>query len=180
MCGYLLKARAASGKRGWADRLSARIDRAFRNSSGAMNVRCVAACARGPSRSCSAPSSSAGIYFLYTTSDSELAPQEDQGVIILLPTSAPDATLQQKLLFGDQVQSILDSAPGRRPDLPGRESEPVDRGHDAEAVGSTKDVRNRDPAADAEPAQSGRRPGKSPPSSHRRFPGRRACRSSSC
>jgi multidrug efflux pump len=36
------------------------------------------------------------IYFLYGSADSELAPQEDQGVVILQPTSAPDATLQQK------------------------------------------------------------------------------------
>ena len=35
-----------------------------------------------------------GIYYLYSTSSSELAPQEDQGVVILIPSSAPDATLQ--------------------------------------------------------------------------------------
>ncbi len=113
MCGYLLKARAVSGQRGWADRLSARIDRTFsafergyeRSLRGSLRTRSVTlvfgAIVIG------------SIYFLYTTSDSELAPQEDQGVIILLPTSAPDATLQQKMLFSDQVQSILDSAPGR-------------------------------------------------------------------
>ncbi len=51
------------------------------------------------------------IYFLYTSSDSELAPQEDQGVVILLPTSAPDATLRQKLLYGDQVAGIMTKLP---------------------------------------------------------------------
>jgi multidrug efflux pump len=51
------------------------------------------------------------VYFLYTSADSELAPQEDQGVVILLPTSSPTATLQQKLLFGDQVQKIMTAVP---------------------------------------------------------------------
>ncbi|WP_027803612.1 efflux RND transporter permease subunit [Paraburkholderia dilworthii] len=51
------------------------------------------------------------IYFLYTSADSELAPQEDQGVVILQPTSAPDATLQQKEAFGRQVADILASVP---------------------------------------------------------------------
>ena len=51
------------------------------------------------------------IFFLYTSSDSELAPQEDQGVVILLPTSAPDATLQQKELFAQQVEDIMVKLP---------------------------------------------------------------------
>jgi multidrug efflux pump len=51
------------------------------------------------------------IYFLYGSADSELAPQEDQGVVLVLPTSAPDATLSQKLLFGHQVSQIMASLP---------------------------------------------------------------------
>jgi multidrug efflux pump len=47
------------------------------------------------------------IYFLYTSADSELAPQEDQGVVILQPTSAPNATLQQKEMFGRQVGNMM-------------------------------------------------------------------------
>ncbi len=43
------------------------------------------------------------IYFLYTSSNRELAPQEDQGVIITMATSAPDATLEQRLVYADQV-----------------------------------------------------------------------------
>jgi len=45
----------------------------------------------------------ASIYFLYSSSNSELAPQEDQGVIITLSSAAPDATLQQRLVYADQV-----------------------------------------------------------------------------
>jgi multidrug efflux pump len=51
------------------------------------------------------------IYFLYTSADSELAPQEDQGVVIVFPTSAPDATLQQKLMYDAQTYRILSAIP---------------------------------------------------------------------
>ena len=47
------------------------------------------------------------IYFLYTSSSSELAPQEDQGVIIAMVTAAPDATLEQTQLFTRQVYKIF-------------------------------------------------------------------------
>ena len=43
------------------------------------------------------------IYFLYTHSNRELAPQEDQGIVITMSTAAPDATLQQRLVYADQV-----------------------------------------------------------------------------
>jgi multidrug efflux pump len=43
------------------------------------------------------------LYFLYAGAKSELAPQEDQGVVITSSTSAPDATLQQRLLYSRAV-----------------------------------------------------------------------------
>ncbi len=43
------------------------------------------------------------IYFLYVGAKSELAPQEDQGVIITASTSAPSATLQQRQLYSRAV-----------------------------------------------------------------------------
>ncbi len=43
------------------------------------------------------------IYFLYSGAKSELAPQEDQGVVITSSTSAPDATLQQRQLYSHAV-----------------------------------------------------------------------------
>jgi multidrug efflux pump len=51
------------------------------------------------------------IYFLYAGSQSELAPQEDQGVVIIIPTSAPTATLTQKLLYGSQAVKIFQALP---------------------------------------------------------------------
>jgi multidrug efflux pump len=50
-------------------------------------------------------------YFLYTTSKSELAPQEDQGLLIALVTAAPDATLQQTQLFTREVYQIMAGYP---------------------------------------------------------------------
>ena len=51
------------------------------------------------------------IYFLYTSSKSELAPQEDQGIIISLLTTAPNAALEQTQLYSQQVYSIFSSFP---------------------------------------------------------------------
>ena len=45
----------------------------------------------------------ASLYFLYSTAKSELAPTEDQGIIISISTPAPNATLQQKVLYSQAV-----------------------------------------------------------------------------
>jgi multidrug efflux pump len=51
------------------------------------------------------------IYFLYKNSKSELAPDEDQGIIIALLTAAPDATLQQTQMNSRQVYKIISGYP---------------------------------------------------------------------
>jgi multidrug efflux pump len=51
------------------------------------------------------------IFFLYITSKTELAPQEDQGVIISLLTASPNATLQQTELYSKQVFEIFKKFP---------------------------------------------------------------------
>ncbi len=51
------------------------------------------------------------IYFLYATSKKELAPQEDQGLIISLLTAAPNATLQQTQIYSNQVFKIFHAYP---------------------------------------------------------------------
>lgn len=51
------------------------------------------------------------IYFLYSTSKSELAPNEDQGVIISQLTTAPNSTLAQTQLYSNQVNKIYRSFP---------------------------------------------------------------------
>src|SRR5262249_27227522 len=51
------------------------------------------------------------IYFLYSGTKAELAPQEDQGVVIALSTAAPNATLEQKLMYSRQVFDIYKGHP---------------------------------------------------------------------
>jgi len=51
------------------------------------------------------------IYFLYAGASSELAPQEDQGIIIAASTLAPNATLDQKLLYTRQAYKIFSAHP---------------------------------------------------------------------
>jgi multidrug efflux pump len=51
------------------------------------------------------------IYFLYNSATSELAPQEDQGVIITSATTAADSTLQQRQLYDRQIYKDFASYP---------------------------------------------------------------------
>jgi multidrug efflux pump len=111
MCGYLLKPHAQGQARGWSDRLTSFIDRIFGRLQGAYERRLRGSLRTLPVTLLFAALVIGSIYFLYGSASSELAPQEDQGFVILLPTSAPDATLQQKELFGDQMQAIMGKLP---------------------------------------------------------------------
>ena len=51
------------------------------------------------------------IYSLYNSATSELAPQEDQGVIITSATTAADSTLQQRQLYDQQIYQDFASYP---------------------------------------------------------------------
>ena len=46
------------------------------------------------------------IYFMYSTAKSELAPQEDQGFVLLQATTPPNATLQAKSLYDEEGYRI--------------------------------------------------------------------------
>jgi multidrug efflux pump len=48
-------------------------------------------------------------YFLYNSATVELAPTEDQGVIITSSTAAPNSTLQQRQLFAKQIYDVFAS-----------------------------------------------------------------------
>lgn len=50
-------------------------------------------------------------YFLFTTSKSELAPQEDQGIVISQVTAAPNASLKQTQLYANQVYRLFANYP---------------------------------------------------------------------
>ncbi|MEP9369699.1 efflux RND transporter permease subunit [Xanthobacter sp. VNH20] len=51
------------------------------------------------------------VYWLYGTAQSELAPEEDQGIILAQSISAPNATLQQKLLYDRQTHETFAKHP---------------------------------------------------------------------
>lgn len=51
------------------------------------------------------------IYWLYANSKGELAPEEDQGAILMQSTLAPNATLQQKQLYSAEVYRRLSAHP---------------------------------------------------------------------
>jgi multidrug efflux pump len=51
------------------------------------------------------------IYFLYSSSKSELAPQEDEGIIISQLTAAPNATLSRTEFYSNQVYDIYKKYP---------------------------------------------------------------------
>ncbi len=111
MSGKLLKPPARGDAMGRFDRLTASIDRVFNRLRRWYERRLIGGLRTVPVTLLFAGFVIGGIYFLYTSASSELAPQEDQGVVILLPASAPSATLQQKQLFGDQLQDILSKIP---------------------------------------------------------------------
>ncbi len=102
MCSRLLKSHTHN-REGWEERIVDFIDRKVfaiqrvysRTLHGSLNFL--------PVTATFAAIILASIYFLYTSSNRELAPQEDQGVIITMSTSAPDATLQQRLVYAEQV-----------------------------------------------------------------------------
>ena len=53
----------------------------------------------------------ASIYFLYALSKSELAPQEDQGIILAQTTAAANASLAQTQLYSKQVYQTFTNFP---------------------------------------------------------------------
>jgi len=110
MCSRLLKPHVRD-RSGWEERLVDFIDRAFewlhqrytRMLHGTLNFL--------PVTAVFAVIVLGSIYFLYAAASSELAPEEDQGVLITLLTAAPDATLKQRLKYSAQVYEKFVSHP---------------------------------------------------------------------
>ena len=110
MCSRLLKAPDPQS-RSWQDRLVLSLDRSFerlhkryeRTLHGSLNYL--------PVTAVMAAIILGSIYYLYSTSKSELAPQEDQGVLISVSFNNPTATLQQRQLYADQVYDIYRKFP---------------------------------------------------------------------
>ena len=109
MASRLLKPPSAT--HGWQQGLSALIDRAFESMRHFYLRRLHGSLDYLPVTTVFALIVLSSIYFLYTGAESELAPQEDQGVVVTSSTLAPDATLQQKVLYAKQVFQIMKEYP---------------------------------------------------------------------
>jgi multidrug efflux pump len=110
MCSKLLKAPDPQSH-SWQDRLVLFLDRSFdrlhqryeRTLHGSLNFL--------PVTAVMAVIILGSIYFLYSTSMSELAPQEDQGVLIAISFNSPTATLDQRALYAKQVYDVFKTFP---------------------------------------------------------------------
>jgi multidrug efflux pump len=110
MCSRVLEVRDPQ-RRGWQERLTDFIDQSFERLRGRYERWLHGSLGYIPVTATFAFIVLASIYFLYAGAKSELAPQEDAGVIISSSTPAPNATLQQKLLYSRQVYDIMSKHP---------------------------------------------------------------------
>ena len=106
LCSRLLKSRGAG--RGWLTRF---VDRQFSRVRGGYEAVLRLALDFLPVTLVIGAVVLCSNYFLYSSSKHELAPQEDEGIVICSLTSAPDAALDQTQLYSKQVFDILNSYP---------------------------------------------------------------------
>jgi multidrug efflux pump len=105
MCSKLLKAHRPDA-RDWETRLVKLIDRNFEKVLHWYQGKLVRSLRYTPVVAVLVVLVLASIYFMYSTAKSELAPQEDQGFVIVQSTSAPNATLQDKTLYDKEAFDI--------------------------------------------------------------------------
>lgn len=109
-CAWLLR-KTERDATNWEARLVRTIDHVLEWLSGAYRRRLEAVFAMKPVVVVFALLLLAGIPWLYATSTSELAPDEDQGVVLSLTTSAPSATLQQRQFYSQQIYDLVAKRP---------------------------------------------------------------------
>jgi multidrug efflux pump len=110
LCSRLLKAPDPQ-RGGWEARLTAFIDRQFHRLRAGYERWLHGSLDTLPVTLVFAAIVLASIYFLFAGAKTELAPTEDQGVIIAQLTSAPNSTLQQRQLYSRQVYKIFAQHP---------------------------------------------------------------------
>jgi multidrug efflux pump len=110
MCSRMLTAHDPA-ERGWQARLAAALDRGFESLHKRYERLLHRTLDYVPVTGVFALIVLASIYFLYAGAKSELAPQEDQGVIIESSTAAPNATLAQRQLYSREVFKTFVSHP---------------------------------------------------------------------
>jgi multidrug efflux pump len=106
LCSRLLKA-PDPRHRGWEEKLTYYIDRSFNWLRGAYERRLNRSLNYLPVTVVFAFIVLASIYFLFITAHTELAPQEDQGIILSQSIAAPNATLKQRQLYAHEVYEIF-------------------------------------------------------------------------
>jgi multidrug efflux pump len=110
LCSRLLKAPDPE-RRGWEARLTTFIDRQFHKLHNGYERWLHGSLNTLPVTLTFAAIVLASIYFLFTSAKTELAPTEDQGIIITQSIAAPNSTLQQRQLSSRQVYKIFASHP---------------------------------------------------------------------
>ncbi len=110
LCSRLLKRPDAEGG-GWEARLTRFIDRSFSRLRGAYERRLHSSLDTLPVTLVFAVIVLSSIYFLFSSAKTELAPIEDQGVVITQSIAAPNSTLQQRQLYSREVYKIFASHP---------------------------------------------------------------------
>jgi multidrug efflux pump len=110
MSSRLLRPRAAD-RRGWQEKLVEFIDRVFDRVRQSYERKLHNSLNFLPVTVVFAVIVLGGAYFLFSEAKSELAPQEDQGVVITQAVAAPNATLQQRLMYDRQIFDIFKSFP---------------------------------------------------------------------
>jgi multidrug efflux pump len=106
MCSRLLKPHRPDDK-GWETRLVRFIDKRFDALRGWYLTRLDRSLRFTPVTAVLVLVMLGSIVFLYRSSQSELAPQEDQGFVLMFATSAPNSTLQQKALYDVATFDII-------------------------------------------------------------------------
>jgi multidrug efflux pump len=110
LCSRLLKPPDAGGG-GWEARLTRFIDRSFSRLREAYERRLHSSLDTLPVTLVFALIVLSSIYFLFSSAKTELAPMEDQGVVITQSISAPNSTLQQRQLYSREVYRIFAAHP---------------------------------------------------------------------
>jgi multidrug efflux pump len=123
MCSRMLKPHDPAG-RGWEAHLVIWLDRVFESLHQRYERLLHRALDYVPVTAVFALIVLGSIYFLYAGAKSELAPQEDQGVLIASSTAAPNSTLQQRNLYTRQIYQTFAAHPETdhvfQLDVPGR------------------------------------------------------------
>ena len=110
MCSRLLQAHNPQS-RNWQDQLALFLDRSFDRLHARYEHLLQGSLNYLPVTAVMSVIILGSIYYLYSTSTSELAPQEDQGVLISAAFNNPTATVDQRQLYANQVYDVFKEFP---------------------------------------------------------------------